>query len=105
MPESPTPGVNGQGDSSVAKMVVPHGALSISSFEPAARIAGREASIATAGSFCLFRGNGLVGLPTVTRACVAAAAVVAKATVKNTKTATVHVRRKQEYQIIKPPPR
>ena len=42
MPESPTPGVNGQGDSSVAKMVVPHGALSISSFEPAARIAGRE---------------------------------------------------------------
>src|SRR5215213_9789468 len=39
---------------------------SISSFAPATTTFGLLGSIATAGSFCLFRGNGELGLPTVT---------------------------------------
>src|SRR5215217_4676719 len=88
MPEVPTPGVNGHGASSVAKMVVPQGATSISSFAPAARMLGRDASIATAGSFCLLRGNGLIGLPTVTRASVAAIAGAARPTTNSPTAAT-----------------
>src|SRR4029453_17937147 len=68
----------------VAKIVVPQGALSISSFEPAATMSGREASIATAGSFCLLRGNGSCGLPIVTSAVVAAIAVAVKINIKAT---------------------
>src|SRR5215208_3455010 len=93
IPDVPTPGVNGHGDSSVANTVVPHGAMSISSFAPAASVLGRDASIATAGSFCLFRGNGVVGLPTVTRASVAAAAATAKTSAMSPRTATVQPRR------------
>src|SRR5436190_12125520 len=37
------------------------------SFAPAARMFGWFASIATAGSFCLFCESGLVGLPMLTR--------------------------------------
>jgi len=91
-PETPTPGVNGHGDSSVAKTVVPQGARSISSFEPAARMVVRDASIATAGSFCLFRGNGVSGLPTVTRVSVAAAAETAKTTVPKARAASIQHR-------------
>ena len=36
------------------------------SFEPATRMYGWSASIASAGSFCLFCENGVVGLPVVT---------------------------------------
>jgi hypothetical protein len=41
--------------------------MSILSLAPAASTVGCLASIATAGSFCLFCENGDVGLPTVTR--------------------------------------
>ncbi len=94
-PDPPTPGVNGHGASSVAKIVVPHGALSISSFEPAARTSGREASIATDGSFCLFRGNGVVGLPTVTRASFAAPADAASVSTSTASNATTGARRRK----------
>ena len=40
--------------------------MSMLSFEPAASTVGWLASIATAGSFCLFAENGELGLPTVT---------------------------------------
>ena len=40
--------------------------MSMLSFEPAATTVGWFASIATAGSFCLFLENGPAGLPTVT---------------------------------------
>src|SRR5215216_2415441 len=63
MPEVPTPGVNGQVVSSPAL----HASMSISSLAPAARMLGWAWSTATAGSFCLFWENGLVGLPTDTR--------------------------------------
>ena len=93
-PEEPTPGVNGQGDSGVAKTVVPHGAMSISSFDPAATTRGREASIATDGSFCLLRGNVVNGLPTVTRASFAAPAeAVSVSASAATSAARTHQRR------------
>src|SRR5215212_11479151 len=63
MPETPTPGVNGQVVSSPAL----HASMSISSLAPAAKMLGWAWSTATAGSFCLFWENGLVGLPTDTR--------------------------------------
>src|SRR5215217_6006044 len=63
MPEVPTPGVNGQVVSSPAL----HASMSISSLAPAAKMLGWAWSTATAGSFCLFWENGLVGLPTETR--------------------------------------
>src|SRR5258708_10513583 len=59
MPETPTPCVNGQ-------LLPAQGARSISSFEPAAKMFGCLASTASAGSFCLFCGKGVGGLPTVT---------------------------------------
>ena len=40
--------------------------MSMLSLEPAASTSGWLASIATAGSFCLFAENGELGLPTVT---------------------------------------
>ena len=40
--------------------------MSMLSLEPAASTVGWLASIATAGSFCLFAENGELGLPTVT---------------------------------------
>src|SRR5215471_14068388 len=61
-PETPTPGVNGHVVGSPAL----HASMSISSFEPATTIDGWAASIATAGSFCLFCENGDGGLPFVT---------------------------------------
>jgi hypothetical protein len=100
IPEVPTPGVNGQGDSSVAKIVVPHGAMSISSFAPAARMLGLEASIATAGSFCLFCGNVVSGLPTVTRASVAAAAGAARISTNSPKAAAVHPHRAGQCHLL-----
>ena len=61
---------------------------------------GRDASIATAGSFCLFCGNGASGLPTVTRASVAAIAGAAKATTNSPTAATAQLRRKDQRQIL-----
>src|SRR4051812_6891089 len=56
------PGVNGHVVSSPAL----HASRSISSFAPATRTFGWLASIATAGSFCLFCANGEAGLPALT---------------------------------------
>src|SRR6266436_7963635 len=61
-PDTPTPGVNGQVVGSPAL----HASMSMLSFEPATTTDGSCASIATAGSFCLFCENGDAGLPTVT---------------------------------------
>src|SRR5919109_2041531 len=62
MPEPPTPGVNGHVVGSPAL----HASMSMLSFEPAASTFSCAASIAIAGSFCLFCENGADGLPTVT---------------------------------------
>jgi len=99
-PDTPTPGVNGQGDSAVAKTVVPHGARSISSFDPAARTSGRDASIATDGSFCLLRGNGLVGLPTVTRASFAAGAAAAGVSASSARAAPIQHQRSRAITLF-----
>jgi hypothetical protein len=61
-PETPTPSVNGHVVGSPAL----HASMSMLSLEPATTTDGSWASIATAGSFCLFCENGAVGLPTVT---------------------------------------
>src|SRR4030088_1733115 len=61
------PGVNGH-------WVPLHGARSISSLEPETSTFGWLASTARAGSFCLFCGNGVGGLPTVTCESVVATA-------------------------------
>src|SRR5215213_1943756 len=63
MPETPTPGVNGQVVSSPALQA----SRSMLSLAPAAKTLGWFWSTATAGSFCLFWEKGLVGLPTDTR--------------------------------------
>src|SRR6059058_6322084 len=63
MPETPTPSVNGQVVGSPAL----HDSSSISSLAPDTTMFGWAASIATAGSFCLFCENGVTGLPTLTR--------------------------------------
>src|SRR5206468_9754648 len=57
------PGVNGH----VVSFPALHASRSMLSLAPAARMFGWFASIATAGSFCLFCENGLGGLPMVTR--------------------------------------
>src|SRR5919197_5899083 len=62
----PTPGVKGQVVSSPALQA----SMSISSLAPAARTFGWFASTASAGSFCLFCANGVVGLLSVTNASV-----------------------------------
>jgi hypothetical protein len=49
----------------------------------------------------LFRGNGLIGLPTVTRASVAAIAGAANTTTNSPTTATAQPRRKHHRQILK----
>ena len=69
MPETPTPGVNGQ----VFAVPAAHDSRSISSLEPAATTLGSLASMATAGSFCLFCENGVAGLPTDTMVSVVCA--------------------------------
>src|SRR5258708_17779318 len=66
-PETPTPCVNGQVVGSPALQA----SMSMLSLAPATTSDGSCASIATAGSFCLFCENGDVGLPTVTRLPVA----------------------------------
>src|SRR5215472_9395836 len=66
-PETPTPGVNGQ----VVGLPALHASMSISSLAPATTSDGLCASIATAGSFCLFCENGDDGLPTVASVPVA----------------------------------
>jgi hypothetical protein len=48
----------------------------------------------------LFRGNGLIGLPTVTRASVAANAGAANTTTNSPTTATAQPRRKDHRQIL-----
>src|SRR5437868_6007691 len=63
-PEVPTPNVNGH----VTSLRLLHASRSISSFAPAATMFGAAGLIATAGSFCLFCGNGVPMFPTVTRA-------------------------------------
>src|SRR5215211_6680744 len=62
MPETPTPGVNGQVVGSPALQ----DSMSMLSFAPAARMFGCAASTAIAGSFCLFCENTASLLPTVT---------------------------------------
>src|SRR5437867_11854665 len=68
-PESPTPCVNGQEVSLPALQA----SRSISSFTPEATMLGLMGLIARPGSFCLLRGKGEVGLPTVTSASILAA--------------------------------
>src|SRR5438552_19192331 len=63
MPDVPTSGVNGH----VVSFPALHASRSMLSLAPAARIVGSFASIATAGSFCLFCENGAAGLPMLTR--------------------------------------
>src|SRR3954468_17430561 len=63
MPELPTSGVNGHVLSAPALQA----SMSMLSFAPAATMLGWFASIATAGSFCLFIENGDGGLPAETR--------------------------------------
>ncbi len=62
MPDPPIPAVNGQVVGSPALQA----SMSMLSFEPAASTSSWFASIARAGSFCLFCENGLGGLPTET---------------------------------------
>src|SRR5215218_988206 len=64
MPEPPTPAVNGQVVGSPALQA----SMSMLSFDPAASTSSLLASIASAGSFCLFCENGVdrFWLPTVT---------------------------------------
>src|ERR1700693_5822543 len=76
MPETPMPGVNGQ-------LFPLHGARSISSLDPAARTDGLFASTAIAGSFCLFCGNVVCGLPLLTSTSLAATAGTTPATRAN----------------------
>src|SRR5215471_15879320 len=61
-PDEPTPGVNGHVVGSPAL----HASMSMLSLAPATASAGLFASIATAGSFCLFCEKMSRGLPTVT---------------------------------------
>src|SRR5215210_1910711 len=71
-PDPPTPSVNGQSVSGPALQA----SMSMLSLAPATTTLGWFASIATAGSFCLFCENGPVGLPTdtsVSPPCVAKA--------------------------------
>src|SRR5919206_3437844 len=69
MPETPTPSVNGQSLSGPALQA----SMSMLSFAPAATTFVATGLTATAGSFCLFCENGVVGLPTVTSASCAGA--------------------------------
>jgi hypothetical protein len=69
MPDTPTPGVNGQSLSGPALQA----SISMLSFDPAASTFGWAGSIAIAGSFCLLAENGLTGLPALTRVSWAAA--------------------------------
>ncbi len=62
-PEAPTPGVKGHVVGSPAL----HVSMSMLSLDPATTTDGLLASMATAGSFCLFCEKVFVGLPTVTR--------------------------------------
>src|SRR6478609_8227343 len=62
MPDSPTPSVNGH----VVGSAAAQDSSSISSLAPTATMFGWWASMATAGSFCLFCENGVTGLPTET---------------------------------------
>src|SRR5579859_4144132 len=75
MPDTPIPGVNGH----VVSLPALQASSSISSLEPAARIAGSFALTAIAGSFCLFWENGVGGLPLLTSTSppTAAAEIVA----------------------------
>src|SRR5258707_4392288 len=69
MPEPPIPAVKGHVVSSPAL----HASSSMLSLAPAARMLVACASIATAGSFCLFCEKGVGGLPDVTIESVPAA--------------------------------
>ena len=68
-PETPTPSVNGQVLSGPALQA----SMSMLSLAPATATLVWLGSMATAGSFCLFCENGLVGLPMLTRVSWAAA--------------------------------
>src|SRR3954451_15150409 len=83
MPEFPTPCTNGQSAPT-------QGPSSISSFDPAARTLGLVGSTATVGSFCLFCGNGLGGLPVLTNASAAAWATAGAAPKASTTRATTN---------------
>src|SRR5690348_8339211 len=62
-PETPTPSVKGH----VLGAPAAHDSMSTSSLAPATTTFGAWASMATAGSFCLFCEKGVTGLPFVTR--------------------------------------
>src|SRR2546422_1023661 len=73
--------------------------MSMLSFEPAASTSSLPASIASAGSFCLFCENGLDGLPTETSRSPAAA--VAPGTARTSAAATTP--RGQSFPFIRLP--
>src|SRR4051794_4856915 len=83
MPELPTPWTKGQSPPT-------QGPSSISSFDPEARTLGLVGSIATVGSFCLFCGNGLGGLPVFTSASTAACATAGAAPIASTTSPTTN---------------
>src|SRR5215218_608377 len=75
-PEPPTPSVNGQSVSGPALQA----SMSMLSLAPATTTSGWFASIATAGSFCLFCENGPGGLPTDTSVSLPCTAKAGRAT-------------------------
>src|SRR6266568_1039543 len=76
--------------------------MSTSSLAPATTLFG---SIATAGSFCLFCENGVVGLPTVTRVSLTDAATATAAPDSTTATAATAARTDRGLPIVPPGPR
>src|ERR671933_2799588 len=97
MPDTPTPGVNGH----VLSVRLLQDSRSISSFTPAATMFGAIGLIATAGSFCLFCGNGDAGLPTVTS--VSPPWVASAAGTKSTAAATATAANQLNDRFISPP--
>ena len=75
--------------------------MSISWFAPAATTFGWWALTATAGSFCLFSANGVVGLPFVTRTSPLAALT---GMVGITNTAAIAARSNRDMRLIQGPP-
>src|SRR5881397_34356 len=96
-PDVPMPGVNGH----VVSFPALHASRSMLSLAPAARMFGWFASIATAGSFCLFCENGVLGLPTLTRVSGLVAAAGRAAVITNN--ADAHSRRDARLNMAQAP--
>src|SRR4029453_9383661 len=90
------PGVNGH----VLSSRLLHASMSISSLAPAAAMLGSAGFTATAGSFCLFCGNGVDGLPIVTN--VSSAFGVAAATPTTSATALTAIAVAAKNLLISP---